>query len=311
MKLRSKERQEGKVIKKYDAARTPYQRVLASEEVSEEVKEALRQQFHELDPVGLLGKLTQLRNELRQYADVSAHPLNEGDQLPMIEAPSPSNLAVAAGQCVVAVGRSMVGGDGACRPVTVTVAPPSAQPAKPLRSPRSEHMTKKTKRKGRYHLVKHTWRTHPDTFAGVWAEVEEQLRSHPHREAKGLFRDLQDRHRGQFKDGQLRTFQRRVKAWRIRQAAFVAEQIGLVMAGESGDGLAVHGPLEVEVMLAVAAEAPGRSSYVSQELVRLGGLCTGEQVFDLPTCAQRYYEAARERLSLSYVATTGIPRWSG
>jgi hypothetical protein len=54
LKLISKHRQGSKVIKKYDPAKTPYQRVLASETVSKAAKEALREQYSSLDPVVLL-----------------------------------------------------------------------------------------------------------------------------------------------------------------------------------------------------------------------------------------------------------------
>ena len=54
MKLVSKERVGGKVKKKYDAATTPYQRVLDSQQIDEEVKEALRQEYLPLNPVTLL-----------------------------------------------------------------------------------------------------------------------------------------------------------------------------------------------------------------------------------------------------------------
>src|SRR5581483_8369640 len=60
----------------------------------------------------------------------------------------------------------------------------------------------------------HTWRTHPDPFADVWAGVAERLALNTGLEALTLFRQLQREHPGRFPDGQLRTFQRRVKTWR-------------------------------------------------------------------------------------------------
>lgn len=51
LKLVSKERVESRVKKKYDQARTPYQRVLESEHVNEEAKAMLRQQYATLNPV--------------------------------------------------------------------------------------------------------------------------------------------------------------------------------------------------------------------------------------------------------------------
>jgi hypothetical protein len=60
----------------------------------------------------------------------------------------------------------------------------------------------------------HTWRTRKDPFQEVWPWCREQLELNWRLEAKALFGALQRRHPGRFRDGQLRTLQRRVKAWR-------------------------------------------------------------------------------------------------
>ena len=57
MKLIRKVRIDGKTIKTYDTAQTPYQRVLAHEQISIEVKAKLIQKYVQLNPV-------QLRREL-------------------------------------------------------------------------------------------------------------------------------------------------------------------------------------------------------------------------------------------------------
>jgi len=62
--------------------------------------------------------------------------------------------------------------------------------------------------------VDHVWRTRDDPFVDVWEEVKGNLRVNPGLEAKTLFEDLQRRYHGQFADGQLRTLQRRIRAWR-------------------------------------------------------------------------------------------------
>jgi hypothetical protein len=62
--------------------------------------------------------------------------------------------------------------------------------------------------------VEHNWSTHPDAFGGVWPWVELQLRANDGLEAKTLFGVIQREYPGTFPDGQLRTFQRRVKTWR-------------------------------------------------------------------------------------------------
>ncbi len=58
------------------------------------------------------------------------------------------------------------------------------------------------------------WRTHEDCFAQVWTEAEALIKNEPSLEALTVFQELQRRHPGQFQDGQLRTFQRRVRQWR-------------------------------------------------------------------------------------------------
>jgi hypothetical protein len=58
------------------------------------------------------------------------------------------------------------------------------------------------------------WRTRADPFDEVWDWGECFLKEAPGLEAKSLFEALQREHPGRFPEGQLRTFQRRVKNWR-------------------------------------------------------------------------------------------------
>jgi len=60
------------------------------------------------------------------------------------------------------------------------------------------------------------WRTRPDPFATVRAEVTQWLSANPERTAKSVFVDLQQHYPGQFPHAQLRTLQRRVQAWRAQ-----------------------------------------------------------------------------------------------
>ncbi len=63
----------------------------------------------------------------------------------------------------------------------------------------------------------HTWRTRSDPFSEHWPEVEQRLRKAPEFEAKTLFEGLLARYPGMYEEGQLRTFQRRVKQWRAQE----------------------------------------------------------------------------------------------
>jgi hypothetical protein len=60
----------------------------------------------------------------------------------------------------------------------------------------------------------HVWRTREDPFAEIWSEAKEFLVLNQGLEAKSLFEHFQREHPGIFSDGQLRTFQRKVKRWR-------------------------------------------------------------------------------------------------
>jgi hypothetical protein len=59
-----------------------------------------------------------------------------------------------------------------------------------------------------------TWRTREDPFQDVWPELRDRIELNPGLQAKTLFEDLQRRFPGQFSDGQLRTLQRKIKAWK-------------------------------------------------------------------------------------------------
>lgn len=68
MKLIHKTRAGSKVRKRYDEARTPYQRVLASPQVDEQYKEPLRQLYATLDPVALRERIHQNQDALWNLA---------------------------------------------------------------------------------------------------------------------------------------------------------------------------------------------------------------------------------------------------
>src|SRR5262249_55138175 len=62
-----------------------------------------------------------------------------------------------------------------------------------------------------------SWRPREDPFQDVWPELREFLRLNPGLQAKTLFADLQRRFPGRFPDGQLRTLQRKIKAWKATE----------------------------------------------------------------------------------------------
>jgi hypothetical protein len=77
MKMISKERVNSKIKKKYGKAKTPFQRVMESESVSEEQKELLRSKKAQLNPIELR---TMLEIKLKEFFDLTKR-LTQTDQL--------------------------------------------------------------------------------------------------------------------------------------------------------------------------------------------------------------------------------------
>ena len=215
LKLASKTRVGSRVIKKYDPAKTPYQRVQAAESVTDEMKQALREQYEDLDPVRLLAGIETLQDQLWPYAYLAfgmpePEEAANGAQPKMSRHPKPDP------------------------------APPNPAEAHSSSTPkdRVERMYRRTKKPRRDGQGKRWWRTRPDPFAEVWAEVEQRLSEAPFASGKGFFLDLQRRYPGKFPDGQLRTFQRRVRDWRVAQvhAQIEAENDANEVPAIPGDG---------------------------------------------------------------------------
>ena len=62
------------------------------------------------------------------------------------------------------------------------------------------------------------WRSRKDPFETTWPEVWRWAEAEPDQTARQLFQRLQAQHPGAYNDGQLRTLQRRLKAWRRAMA---------------------------------------------------------------------------------------------
>jgi hypothetical protein len=71
----------------------------------------------------------------------------------------------------------------------------------------------------------HGWRTRPDPFADVEGEVEGMLGNAYDLEPLTIFRHLQEKYPGRFQDGQLRTMERRVREWKMRNGSGKAVSI--------------------------------------------------------------------------------------
>jgi hypothetical protein len=77
-----------------------------------------------------------------------------------------------------------------------------------------------------------TWRTRKDPFEGVWSEVLLWLQEDPEATAKFLFERLERAYPGRFPEGQLRTLQRRIRAWR----RVMARELVYTCLGQEGAG---------------------------------------------------------------------------
>ncbi len=192
VKLLSKVRTGAKVSKRYDKAQTPCQRLLASPHVEKAAKAALRAELERLDPVVLQAELRALQDAL--WALARPHRIPD-KRLPTASATETSAEPPQQPPAVVLPLRRDAEADSSPRPAV------------------RQYRRNKTPRAPR------TWRTRPDPFAEVWDELQSQLAQTPELTAKELFEDLQLRYPGRYDRRQLRTLQRRVKAWRAQQAA--------------------------------------------------------------------------------------------
>ena len=108
-----------------------------------------------------------------------------------------------------------------------------------------------------------TWRTRADPLGAVWPRALEHLQAAPELEATALFEHLLGTPEGKLAEGQLRTFQRRVRQWRLEhcpdpEVVFAqehragevmqvdwthAKELGVTIAGQPLDHLLCHAVL--------------------------------------------------------------------
>jgi len=90
-KLKEKRREGAKMIKRYHAPATPYERALAHPALDEAVKRELREMYRALDPVALLAQMREAQTELGRRVDQRAGTINAA------VAPAPSITIFARG----------------------------------------------------------------------------------------------------------------------------------------------------------------------------------------------------------------------
>jgi transposase len=85
--------------------------------------------------------------------------------------------------------------------------------------------------------VPHTWKTRPDPLDAIWPQALAMLRQAPELEAKALFEHLIEGRKTEINSGSLRTFQRRVKLWRLTEGA--DKEVYFTQKVKPGETLAV------------------------------------------------------------------------
>jgi hypothetical protein len=203
MKLRTKQRMGSTVRRQYDVAQTPYERLCATNVLSSTERARCDAIFAALDPVQLLAQIGHLQEALWRHAVVSSPGAAPGDAA---EEPS---VAFSPAACGV-----RTPGGASAHLDELPAAVPRQKRAYHRRNPQ----------------LPRWWRTRVDPFAEVWTEIEQTLEAQPHRTAKSIFLELQQRYPGTFTDMQLRTLQRRIARWRATvittfDDAWLAEEV--------------------------------------------------------------------------------------
>jgi len=216
LKLASKQRDGSHVTKKYEIARTPYQRLVTAAVMEPTNDTLLKSAYGEVDPLALLSKLAELQTQLwplaRPMARSSVTSIRpQTGQRPASDTPAvlPPTVAEHAPRVAQRI-PAVPSGSG----VTITAVP--TQPAASQPQNESQRPKRAYRRVHREH-VPHTWRTHKDPFADVSERLWLLLALDPERTAKDLLSQLLREQPDRFTAGQLRTLQRRVRVWRREQ----------------------------------------------------------------------------------------------
>ncbi len=197
MRLLSKSRLGAKTHRVYDAARTPYDRVLLSEEVPERVKRKLRREYRRLDPVELLSRIEGLQDELWSYAHREIGMRSKRSNS------TPNDLRAIR----TAHGDGIESYPEYGSTLELSIADEAVRPKRTYR---------KSKRKRKKAAV-HWWRSHTDAFEGDWEQITSWLDETPYLAATIILERLQVAYPLKYPSNKLRTLQRRVKAWRHEQ----------------------------------------------------------------------------------------------
>lgn len=226
LKLLSKKRDGAKVTKKYDKAKTPYQRLMLSQHLTQIEKEKLETQYNSLDPVDLLNNLVKLQDNFWRHAwkpsggvDVIECSIAETVINELINSKINDHQAVGNDvsnfetQNTTAQSTDNINTDLADSTKQATQQPIAEETTLSLSSVRRYRRTKKPRKD----LAPRTWLTREDVFVNEWEKIKVRLELNPAISAKLILENLIEKKPDEFKISQLRTLQRRVSKWQLEQ----------------------------------------------------------------------------------------------
>jgi transposase InsO family protein len=171
-----------------------------------------------------------------------------------------------------------------------------------------------------------TWRTREDPFAPEhWAEAAAMLRETPELEAKTVFEHMCEKHGDRYQEGQLRSFQRRVKKWRAQegpdkeiffpqehapgaamQTDFTwANELGVTIGGEAFDHMLCHAVLPYSnwewATICHSESLAALKCGVQAAVFRLGRVPVAHQT-DNSTAATHDLATGKRGFNVDYVA---------
>jgi len=207
LKLLSKTRDGSKTIKKYEKAKTPYQRLMSSETFPEDSKVKLRKEYEKLDPIDLLNKIEILQKIFFEFACVATATKKEK---------------------ILALEEVTAKIEETNKELTLDMSASSKELSSPLKCNAN---TKKPRKK----LEPRTWRTRKDPFEADWSKIMIQLSVNKCITAKEILLELTAAEPQTYHMGQLRTLQRRVAEWRKNNVKNARQEfISELPSGEAG-----------------------------------------------------------------------------
>jgi hypothetical protein len=196
-KLKEKRREGAKVIKRYHAPATPYERALSHPELGEAIKQRLREMHACLDPITLLAEIRAAQAALGQRVDQRAGATSQRVTTRPAAQETPAGFALGLGKGLEA---------GEQRPIH-----------------RRAYIRRKPAPRRPSMLDAHT------------ATIDSWLEEAPHLSATEIMNKLNESCGGTFSEKQLRTVQRHVKAWRRKTARKLMDSAIPALTPDSSD----------------------------------------------------------------------------